>query len=163
MFAFGFRVRVEPSISSSIGSNVQFRSILILGLSFDRPRRLRREKDAQKERKKQEAKEKAEKLKADNAEKNFALKLVGLASKLSTELEACINHEAAKKCPSWAVKNARESHKAVNRIRDAARARVHQGEKLTVTAEQASIIQKDAVAATKAISGMIKEAVKHTT
>ncbi|CAK0897720.1 unnamed protein product, partial [Prorocentrum cordatum] len=134
------------------------------GKSKDRSKsRLRRDNDAEKERRRQEAREKAEQAKKETQEKNLALKWIGTATRLETELDGYLEHEKADKVPSWAVKNAKAARKSVAVMKAVAQKRVHSGVALTITQDEAISIQKDASSAARAIAGMLKEAQKHST
>ncbi|CAK0883675.1 unnamed protein product, partial [Prorocentrum cordatum] len=131
------------------------------GKSKDRSKS--RDKDAEKERRRQEAREKAEQAKKETQEKNLALKWIGTATRLETELDGYLEHEKADKVPSWAVKNAKAARKSVAVMKAVAQKRVHSGVALTITQDEAISIQKDASSAARAIAGMLKEAQKHST
>ncbi|CAK0817295.1 unnamed protein product, partial [Prorocentrum cordatum] len=131
------------------------------GKSKDRSKS--RDKDAEKERRRLEAREKAEQAKKETQEKNLALKWIGTATRLETELDGYLEHEKADKVPSGAVKNAKAARKSVAVMKAVAQKRVHSGVALTITQDEAIIIQKDASSAARAIAGMLKEAQKHST
>ncbi|CAK0837854.1 unnamed protein product [Prorocentrum cordatum] len=131
------------------------------GKSKDRSKS--RDKGAEKERRRQEAREKAEQAKKETQEKNLALKWIGTATRLETELDGYLEHEKADKVPSWVVKNAKAARKSVAVMKAVAQKRVHSGVALTITQDEAISIQKVASSAARAIAGMLKEAQKHST
>ncbi|CAK0879555.1 unnamed protein product, partial [Prorocentrum cordatum] len=134
------------------------------GKSKDRSKsRFRRDKDAEMERRRQEAKEQAEQAKKETQEKNPALKWIGTATRLETELDGYLEHAKADKVPSWAVKDAKAARKSVAVMKAVAQKRAHSGAALTITQDEAISTQKDASSAARAIAGMLKEAQKHST